>query len=87
MAWTLLDPNQDIFPFEELSWRLLSVPHPEKKDLLNVLRQQHLGVPGVGLLTDEGGLVAFCQPDGLIVTGSGFVDKLWCRGAYGACLP
>lgn len=36
--WTLLDPEQSVFLFQELSWRLLSVPPPEKKDLLNVLR-------------------------------------------------
>jgi hypothetical protein len=38
VAWTLLDPRGSVFPVQELSWRLLTVPAPEKKDLLNVLR-------------------------------------------------
>jgi hypothetical protein len=55
VAWSLLDPQQSVFPFGELSWRLLSVPASEKKDLLNVLRQQHVQITGRGLVTDAGG--------------------------------
>lgn len=41
--WTLMDLDQSVFPFEELSWRLLAVPPGEKKDLLNVLRYKDMG--------------------------------------------
>jgi len=39
-AWRLLDPDYSIFKRDELLMkRMLCVPHPQKKDLLNVLRQ------------------------------------------------
>lgn len=57
VAWSLLDPDQSVFPFAELSWRLLSVPVTQKKDLLNVLRRQHVQITGRGLLTDAGGVL------------------------------
>jgi hypothetical protein len=39
-AWRLLDPQATIFPHNQLSWRMLCVSHPQKKDLLNVLRKR-----------------------------------------------
>lgn len=39
-AWRLLDPQASIFPHNQLSWRMLCVSHPQKKDLLNVLRKK-----------------------------------------------
>lgn len=51
VAWTLLDPRESLFPFEELSWRLLTVPALQHKDLLNVLRACS---PPTPLLTDAG---------------------------------
>jgi hypothetical protein len=38
-AWRLLDPQATIFPHNQLSWRMLCVSAPQKKDLLNVLRK------------------------------------------------
>eukprot|EP00775_Hariotina_reticulata_P002873 gene2873-3164_t len=62
-AWRLLDPDFSIFGREELLLkRMLCVPHPQKKDLLNVLRQELINLERVSnpfgpatmkLLTDE----------------------------------
>lgn len=42
-AWRLLDPEGTIFPTDQLvSRRMLCVPHPAKKDLLNVLRWEQV---------------------------------------------
>jgi hypothetical protein len=42
-AWRLLDPEATLFPHAELACkRMLCVPHPQKKDLLNVLRWEQI---------------------------------------------
>jgi hypothetical protein len=42
-AWRVLDPDGTVISHAELaSKRMLCVPHPEKKDLLNVLRWQEI---------------------------------------------
>lgn len=61
-AWRLLDNDGSIFPHDELvTKRMLCVPHPQKKDLLNVLRweqiyAQQLADPSGAtmMITDEG---------------------------------
>lgn len=41
-AWRLLDPEGSLFPLTELTWRMLCVTSPQKKDLLNVLRKRNI---------------------------------------------
>lgn len=43
-AWRQLDPQGSLFPLEQLSWRMLCVSTPQKKDLLNVLRKRDIDV-------------------------------------------
>ena len=62
-AWRLLDPEGSVFSLDQLvPRRMLCVPHPAKKDLLNVLRWEQIYVqilqdpkktPSI-LVTDEG---------------------------------
>lgn len=63
VVWTLLDPRGSVFSHQELSWRLLTVPAPGKKDLLNVLRACSTVSP-TRLLSDAGvsrGFGAWCR--------------------------
>jgi hypothetical protein len=41
-AWRLLDPQASVFPLDQLAWRMMCVAHPQKKDLLNVLRKKEV---------------------------------------------
>lgn len=46
-AWRLLDPTASLFPHQQLAWRMLCVQHPQKKDLLNVLRKSQVDALGL----------------------------------------
>jgi hypothetical protein len=64
-AWRLLDPQATLFPTQELAWRMLCVTSPQKKDLLNVLRQQEVEAAAAA------GLVVACASDPQMVTDTG----------------
>jgi hypothetical protein len=68
-AWRLLDPSACLFPTHQLSWRMLCVTHPQKKDLLNVLRQQEVAAAVAA------GLVAQCASDPQMVTDAGVCER------------
>jgi len=61
-AWRLLDPKASLFPLAELSWRMLCVAHPQKKDLLNVLRKQDIDAAAAA------GWPARCPSDAQLIT-------------------
>jgi hypothetical protein len=75
-AWRLLDPQGTLFPLRELAWRMLCVSHPQKKDLLNVLRKQGADAAAV----QNGGSPARLASDPQIVT-----DKGECRHWDSGC--
>jgi hypothetical protein len=91
-AWRLLDPQASVFPLDQLAWRMLCVAHPQKKDLLNVLRKGQVDaaaargeVPRCAsdpqLVTDKGELVGGCK------LRRGFVSQkggVYTRGGF-AC--
>lgn len=72
-AWRLLDPHGEIFPLEQLSWRMLCVSHPQKKDLLNVLRKKEVDV------AVQAGLAPQTASDLQLVTDKG--EDLPCAAA------
>ena len=72
-AWRLLDPHASLFPLQQLEWRMLCVQHPQKKDLLNVLRKQDIDAAA------SHRSVARCPSDPQYVTDKGraWGCKVW----------
>ena len=64
-AWRLLDPTASIFPHQQLGWRMLCVQHPQKKDLLNVLRKREVDA------AVSRGVAPKCASDPQMITDKG----------------